>query len=81
MLGKVTAIRTSLATALTPLSLALMSYLLHVGVELQSVVRVYGICLMLIAAGAFCITPLRTLTDETSAVKHKNTLQDDGVST
>lgn len=81
MLGKVTAIRTSLATALTPLSLALMSYLLHVGVELQSVVRVYGICLMLIAAGAFCITPLRTLTDKTSAVKHKNTVQDDGVST
>ncbi|PZM62865.1 MFS transporter [Paenibacillus dendritiformis] len=81
MLGKVTAIMTSVSTALTPLSLALMSYLLHLGVELQSVVRVNGICLMLITAGAFCITPLRTLSDETSAVKHKNTVQDDGVST
>lgn len=56
MLGKVTAIMTSVSTALTPLSLAIMSYLLHLGVELQSVVRVYGICLILITAGAFCIT-------------------------
>lgn len=32
MLGKVTAIMTSVSTALTPLSLALMSYLLHLGV-------------------------------------------------
>lgn len=81
MLGKVTAIMTSVSTALTPLSLALMSYLLHLGVELQSVVRVYGICLILITAGAFCITPLRTLTDKTSTVQQTNTVHEDGVST
>ncbi|CAH8715891.1 MFS transporter [Paenibacillus thiaminolyticus] len=81
MLGKVTAIMTSVSTALTPLSLALMSYLLHLGVELQSVVRVYGICLILITAGAFCITPLRTLTDKTSTVQQANTVHEDGVST
>ncbi|WCF06797.1 MFS transporter [Paenibacillus thiaminolyticus] len=61
MLGRVMGIFLSAVTGLTPLSLALISYLFHQGIDIQLVIRIFGVFLLIITLGAFLISPLRKL--------------------
>ncbi|MEQ7054314.1 MFS transporter [Paenibacillaceae sp. P-4] len=73
MIGKVMSIFISIVTGLTPLSYAFVAYLLHAGIGIQLVVRIFGIFLLVIVFGAMTRPALRQLSytdSETSEQEH-----------
>lgn len=78
MIGKVMSLFISAASGLTPLSFAMVSYLLHLHIDIQLVIRISGIFLLVLTAGTFLISSIRNLTYEDSAAKKPE--KDPGVS-
>lgn len=80
MVGKVMSLFISVASGLTPLSFAMISYLLHLHIDIQLIIRIFGAFLIVITAGTFLISPIRNLTYENSPQGAKQPEKDQGVS-
>lgn len=72
MLGKVTALNSSFVTGLTPLSTALVSYLLQLNIPFIIILRVSGLCLIIVLIVFLFFTKLRTVVAEDRVVQQEN---------